>query len=129
MTSPADVCRQYLESFATRDPEQVAAHVADAFVNEHTSALGAGCIGKAEYLRRLPGFIASMPELRYEVERQITDGDQVANAYTLHAVVNDRQIAIRGMMRITVSDGLVQDRTDYWDSQLFLQQAGLEPST
>lgn len=128
MTSPADVCRRYLESFSTRDPEQVAAHVADSFVNEHTSALGAGCVGKDEYLRRLPGFIASMPELRYEVERQIAEGDQVANAYTLHAVVNDRPIAIRGMMRITVRDGLVQDRTDYWDSKLFLQQAGLEPS-
>ena len=128
MTGPADVCRSYLESFSTRDPEAVAAHVADGFVNEHTSALGSGCVGKAEYLRRLPGFIASMPELRYEIEQQISEGDQVANAYVLHARVNDRDIAIRGMMRITVRDGLVADRTDYWDSKLFLQQAGLEPT-
>lgn len=126
MNSPADVCRRYLESFATHDPELVAAHVADGFINEHTSALGSGCVGKDEYLRRLPGFMASMPELRYEIERQIADGDQVANAYVLHARVNDRPIAIRGMMRITVRDGLILDRTDYWDSKLFLQQAGLE---
>lgn len=128
MSTAADVCRSYLESFSTRDPERVAAHVADGFVNEHTSALGAGCVGKDEYLRRLPNFIASMPELRYEIERQIVDGDQVANAYTLHAVVNERPIRIRGMMRITVRDGLVVDRTDYWDSKLFMQQAGLEPA-
>lgn len=126
MTSPADVCRRYLESFATGDPEVIAAHVAEGFVNEHTAALGSGCTGKAEYLRRLPGFIASMPGLRYEIERQICDGEQVANAYTLHATVNDRPIRVRGMMRITVRDGLVQDRTDYWDSKVFLQQAGLD---
>jgi ketosteroid isomerase-like protein len=30
------------------------------------------------------------------------------------------------MMRITVRDGLITDRTDYWDSKSFLLQAGLE---
>lgn len=129
MSSPADVCRSYLEAFATGDPQRIAAHVADGFVNEHTSALGSGCEGKVEYLRRLPGFLASMPGLRYEIERQISDGDQVANAYVLRARVNDRDISIRGMMRITVRNGLIQDRTDYWDSKSFLQQAGLEPTT
>lgn len=126
MTSPADVCRSYLESFATGEPDRIAAHVADGFVNEHTAALGSGCTGRDEYRRRLPGFIASMPGLRYEIERQICEGDQVANAYTLHATVNGRAISVRGMMRITVRDGLVQDRTDYWDSKVFLQQAGLD---
>ena len=126
LSSPAEICRKYLEAFGTGDPDVVASFVSENFVNEHTSALGSGCTGKDEYRRRLPGFIASMPELRYEIESQITEGDQVANAYTLRARVNDREIAIRGMMRITVRDGLITDRTDYWDSKLFLQQAGLE---
>lgn len=126
MSSPADICRRYLESFATGDPDVVASFVSNDFVNEHTSALGSGCQGKDEYRRRLPGFIASMPGLSYEVESQIAEGDQVANAYTLRARVNERDIAVRGMMRITVRDGLITDRTDYWDSKSFLQQAGLE---
>ena len=126
MSSPADICRGYLEAFATGDADLVASFVTDDFVNEHTSALGSGCTGKDEYRKRLPGFIASMPQLRYEIERQIADGNEVANAYTLHARVNDRDIAIRGMMRITVRDGLISDRTDYWDSKLFLRQAGME---
>jgi ketosteroid isomerase-like protein len=104
----------------------VASFVSNDFVNEHTSALGSGCQGKDEYRRRLPGFIASMPGLSYEVESQIAEGDQVANAYTLRARVNERDIAVRGMMRITVRDGLITDRTDYWDSKSFLLQAGLE---
>lgn len=127
MSSPADICRRYLESFATGDPDVVASFVSEDFINEHTSALGSGCQGKDEYRRRLPGFIASMPGLRYEVESQITEGDQVANAYTLRARVNERDIEVRGMMRITVRNGLITDRTDYWDSKSFLQQAGLEP--
>ena len=127
MSSPADICRRYLESFTTGDPDVVASFVSEDFINEHTSALGSGCQGKDEYRRRLPGFIASMPGLSYEVESQITEGDQVANAYTLRARVNEREIAVRGMMRITVRDGLITDRTDYWDSKSFLQQAGLEP--
>lgn len=127
MSSPADICRRYLESFATGDPDVVASFVSEDFINEHTSALGSGCQGKDEYRRRLPGFIASMPGLSYEVESQITEGDQVANAYTLRARVNEREIAVRGMMRITVRNGLITDRTDYWDSKSFLQQAGLEP--
>ena len=127
MSTPADICRRYLESFATGDPDVVASFVSEDFVNEHTSALGSGCKGKDEYRRRLPGFIASMPGLSYEVESQIAEGDQVANAYTLRARVNEREIAVRGMMRITVRDGLITDRTDYWDSKSFLQQAGLEP--
>ena len=126
MSTPADICRRYLESFATGDPDVVARFVSNDFVNEHTSALGSGCQGKDEYRRRLPGFIASMPGLSYEVESQIAEGDQVANAYTLRARVNERDIAVRGMMRITVRDGLITDRTDYWDSKSFLQQAGLE---
>jgi len=126
LSSPADICRRYLESFATGDPDVVASFVSNDFVNEHTSALGSGCQGKDEYRRRLPGFIASMPGLSYEVESQIAEGDQVANAYTLRARVNERDIAVRGMMRITVRDGLITDRTDYWDSKSFLQQAGLE---
>ena len=127
MSSPADICRRYLESFATGDPDVVASFVSEDFINEHTSALGSGCQGKDEYRRRLPGFIASMPGLSYEVESQITEGDQVANAYTLRARVNERDIEVRGMMRITLRDGLITDRTDYWDSKSFLQQAGLEP--
>jgi ketosteroid isomerase-like protein len=126
LSTPADICRRYLESFATGDPDVVASFVSNDFVNEHTSALGSGCQGKEEYRRRLPGFIASMPGLSYEVESQIAEGDQVANAYTLRARVNERDIAVRGMMRITVRDGLITDRTDYWDSKSFLLQAGLE---
>jgi len=121
-----EVCAAYLAAFGTGNPDAVTALVTDDFVNEHTAALGGGCVGKAEYVRRVPGFLASMPGLRYEVEEIIADGDRAAVAYTLQARVNDRDIAIRGVMRFRVEGALIAHRTDYWDSLVFKQQAGLE---
>ena len=121
----AEVCVSYLQAFATGDPAAVVAHVSDDFVNEHTAALGTGCVGKAEYARRVPGFLASMPQLRYEIE-SVSSGDAfVWVAYTLHAHVNDRDVAVRGAMRFVVAAGLITQRTDYWDSLVFQRAAGL----
>jgi steroid delta-isomerase-like uncharacterized protein len=123
--TPGEVCVSYLASFASGDPERVVAHVTDDFVNEHTAALGSGCEGKDEYTRRVPNFLASMPQLRYEVEDVVADGDRVVAAYTLHTHVNDRDVAVRGVMRFQVRSGLIAKRTDYWDSLVFQQQAGM----
>jgi ketosteroid isomerase-like protein len=123
--SPAELCTSYLAAFATGDPDQIAAHVTDGFVNEHTAALGGGCTGIDEYRERLPKFLASMPELRYELEDVVADGDRVMAAYTMHAVVNERDIAIRGVMRFRVEGDKIAKRTDYWDSLVFKQQAGI----
>lgn len=123
--TPGEVARGYLAAFASGEPETVAAWVTDDFVNEHTAALGSSCSGKSEYLRRLPGFLASMPGLRYEVEDVIEEGSRVAAAYTLRTTVNDRPIAVRGLMRFEVRGDRIARRVDYWDSLVFQRQAGL----
>jgi ketosteroid isomerase-like protein len=121
---PAVVARRYLAAFATADPAQIAGYVTEDFVNEHTSALGGGCVGRAAYLERLPGFLASMAGVRYDVEDVIADGERVAAAYTMHATNDGHPITIRGVMWMHVRDGLVAKRTDYWDSLTFLRQTG-----
>ena len=123
--SPADICRGYLEAFSSGDPDSVAAFVTDDFINEHTAALGGGCVGIDEYRRRLPGFLASMPGLRYDIEDVVAEGQRVFAAYTLRTTVNDRPIAVRGVMHFLVRDGHIAHRTDYWDSLVFQRQAGL----
>ena len=123
--TPADVCRAYLAAFGTGDPDAVTSMVTDDFVNEHTAALGSGCTGKDEYSRRVPGFLASMPGLRYDVEDVAAQGDNVYAAYTLHTHVNDRDVAVRGVMHFRVEGELIAQRTDYWDSLVFQRQAGL----
>lgn len=123
--TPAELCASYLASFATGDADLIASHVAAGFINEHTSALGAGCVGNEEYRRRLPGFIGSMPGLIYNVETITAEGGDVWAAYTLSANVNDRPISIRGAMHFEVDGNLISRRVDYWDSQVFKNQAGL----
>ena len=123
--TPVEVCAAYLSAFATGDPDQITAMVTDDFVNEHTSAIGTGCTGKATYIERVPKFLASMPGLHYDVEDIVADGNRVFAAYTLHTRVNDRDVAVRGVMRFRVRGELIAQRTDYWDSLVFQRQAGL----
>jgi ketosteroid isomerase-like protein len=123
--TPSELCVSYLSAFAAGDAHVIAAHVAEDFVNEHTSALGVGCVGRDEYILRLRAFIESLPRLRYDVEDVVADGQRVVATYTLRAVVNDRDVAVRGAMRFVVREGMISHRTDYWDSLVFQRQAGM----
>ena len=122
--SPAATAAAYLAAFRSGDPDRVADLVTDDFVNDHASALGSGCEGRDEYRRRLPGFLASLPGLRYEVEQLIVDGDTVAAAYRLTATSDGHPVELRGVMVIETRRGLVARRTDYWDALTFLRQTG-----
>ena len=121
---PRAVAASYLASFASGDPEAVAAHVSDGFSNVHTSALGLPSEGKAEYRARLADFLATFAGLTYEAEEIIVEGDRVAAAYVMRARADGKPFEIRGVMRLTVREGLIERRVDYFDSLTFLRQTG-----
>lgn len=117
------VVRSYFESFATGEPDHVAAHVSNDFVNEHTAALGTGCNGRDAYRERLPGFLTDMAGLVYEIEHLVVDGADAAVFYLMRARWHDETpIEVRGAQRLRVVDGLITHRVDYWDSKVFLDQ-------
>ena len=117
------VARAYMASFATGDPDSVAAHVAPGFVNEHTAALGSGCIGRDAYRERLPGFLNDMDGLVYDVEHVVVDGGMAAVFYTMRARwQGETPIEVRGAQRLEIDGGLITHRVDYWDSKVFLDQ-------
>lgn len=118
------VAESYLASFATGDPEAIAAHVSEDFRNEHTSALGEPCRGRASYRERLAGFLERFEGLVYEPEEILVAGDRVAAAYVMRARYKGKPIEIRGVFRMTIVDGLVTHRCDYFDSLSFLRQTG-----
>ena len=131
MDTRGDAVRAYLASFASGDPDAVAACVTDDFVNEHLSELGSGCAGRDEYRRRLPGFLSTFAGARYSIVTlavvAATDpaerGDVIAR-YRFEAAYEGTPIDIPGVMWFDVRDGLVARRTDLWDSLTFLRQTG-----
>lgn len=118
------VAEAYLRALSAADVAAVVALVAEDFVNEHTSELGAGLVGRAAYAARLPGFLAHFAALQYEVIDAITEGDRVAVRYRMTANCDGHPIDIPGVMLFRVVDGLIATRTDVWDSLTFLRQTG-----
>ena len=117
------VARSYMASFATGDPDAVAAHVAENFVNEHTAALGSGCIGRDAYRERLPDFLHDMAGLVYDVEQVVVEGNTAAVFYTMTARwQGGTSIEVRGAQRLQIEADLITHRVDYWDSKVFLDQ-------
>ncbi len=119
---PAGVVRSYLDAFADGDPDAIAAHVGVDFANDHRSTLGVSCRGRHEYRRRLPGFLAAFPGLRYEVIDILAAGDRVVVAYAMHAHPEGDPLVVPGVMWFDVEDGHITRRVDLFDS-------GAVPST
>ena len=95
-SSTEAVVRSYLASFATADPDAIAAHVSDDFANRHTSALGSSCDGRDAYRERLPDFLASMPGLEYGLDELVIDGDRAAAFYTLTGTWGGVPFSVQG---------------------------------
>jgi steroid delta-isomerase-like uncharacterized protein len=127
--APRDVVARYLDALNRHDVEGALACVADDFFNEHTSAIGTSVRGRAAYATRLPEFLATFRDLRYDVEDWIVDGERVAVPYTMRGVVDGCPFAIRGMFRFRVADGAIVHRVDYWDSKDFERQTHTEETS
>ncbi|RBY82757.1 nuclear transport factor 2 family protein [Blastococcus sp. TF02A-26] len=117
----------YLAALNDGDADAVAARVTEDFVNEHTSARGRSLTGRAAYRERLPGFLGTFADLRYEVEELLVDGDRAALAYRMTARMQrdgapEVPVDVRGVFRFRVRDGLVAARADYWDGEVVAAQ-------
>ena len=98
--------------------------MSDDFVNLHTSTLGSPSQGKATYLERLADFLATFAGLNYETTDIVVEGDRAVAAYVMRARVDGTPIEIHGVMRLTITGGLIERRVDYFDSLTFLRQTG-----
>ena len=124
--SNRDIALKFLKSFSTGDPNAIASHVSEDFQNNQISTLGDNCTGRDRYRERLAGFLAGFRDLHYAAEEVIAEDDNVAVAYTMSFEENARPIEIRGVMLMTMADGLITVRTDYWDGLTYLRQTGVD---
>ncbi len=119
-----DAVRRYLDALNGHDPDGLAASVTTDFVNEHTSVGAVSRVGREAYREAVGPFLAQFQGLHYEVEDTIVEADRAAVAYTMTAVVDGHPLAIRGLFRFRVRDGLVAHRVDYWDGTQYQRQIG-----
>ena len=124
--SNRDIALKFLESFSSGDPDAIVSHVAEDFQNNQISILGDDCTGRDAYRKRLVGFLAGFHDLRYSADKVIFEGDDVAVAYTMKFEEHSRPIVIQGAMILTIEDGLITIRTDYWDGLSYLRQTGVD---
>ena len=121
----ADISTSYLRSFSSGDPIVVANHVTDDFENNQMGVFGGSIKGKTAYIQRLKPFLAKFKDLRYSTSNIIAEAEKVALAYDMTCSVDEHPIRMQGVMMITISDGLIRERSDYWDGLSFLMQTGM----
>ena len=64
----------------------------------------------------MPGSLDEFRDLGYDVEDIVGEADKVVVAYTMRASWRgERPVAIRGVCRFRVREGLTVHRVDYWD--------------
>jgi steroid delta-isomerase-like uncharacterized protein len=119
----------YVAALNAGDVDAAAAAVTEDFLNEHASSLGRGLRGRVAYRARLPSFLADFEGLRYEPEAVIVEGQLAAVPYRMTATwLGDRParhpVSLRGVFWLRIRDGLIAERTDYWDSADFHRQTG-----
>ena len=124
--SSREVALSYLRSFSSGEPDQVAAHVTADFDNRQVGVLGSGCQGADAYRERLKEFLSTFRNLNYRIEEVIEEGDKVAVAYVMTFDHGKEPVTIPGVMLMTVRDGLIAERSDYWDGLAYLRQTGQE---
>ena len=121
-----EIALSYLNAFSTGDPEEVARHVTEDFENIQVGRLGTSCVGADNYRERLSGFLSAFKKLNYEIGEVIAEGDKVAATYTMTFIDENRPIEIEGVMIMTIKDGRIVVRKDYWDGLSYQEQSGPE---
>lgn len=126
MNAASVVVQEYLGAFVRADPDEIAGFVATNFHNEHLSSIASSCVGRDEYRRRLPGFLADFAGCSYSVHAVVEQSNgpiaDVVARYDFRATFEGSAIDIPGMMWFTIEKGLITKRTDVWDSGTFFAQ-------
>ena len=68
---------------------------------------------------------AIFPDLRFEVEEQVSEGDRVASRWTLHGTYRGRRVTLQGMTISRFADGRIVEDTGYSDTLGLVRQLGL----
>jgi predicted ester cyclase len=70
-------------------------------------------------------YLALFPDLSFEVEDQVTEGDKVASRWTLHGTHKGRKVELRGIVISRFEDGRIIEDWAASDTLELVRQLGL----
>jgi ubiquinone/menaquinone biosynthesis C-methylase UbiE/ketosteroid isomerase-like protein len=70
-------------------------------------------------------YLALFPDLRFEVDDQVTEGDEVASRWTLHGTHKGREVELRGIVISRFEDGRIIEDWAASDTLELVRQLGL----
>ncbi len=70
-------------------------------------------------------YLAIFPDLRFQVEEQVAEGDRVASRWTLHGTHRGRQVRLTGIVISRVENGRIVEDWAASDTLELLRQLGV----
>jgi predicted ester cyclase len=70
-------------------------------------------------------YLKLFPDLRFEVDEQVTEGDRVASRWTLHGTHRGRRVKLRGIVISRFEDGKIVEDWAASDTMELARQLGL----
>ncbi|HEX7096105.1 MAG TPA: limonene-1,2-epoxide hydrolase family protein [Acidimicrobiales bacterium] len=116
-TDPSTLVATFCEAWSRMDPDELADFFTDDGVY-HNIPLEP-FEGKENIRQGLAGMKALISSIRFEVHRQIAQGDVVMNERTDHIVMGDRTVALPVVGVFEVSGDKIRAWRDYFDMAQF----------
>jgi len=116
-TDPGTLVTQFCEAWVRMDPDELAGYFTDDGVYHNIPM--APLEGRDAIREGLAGMKAMISSIRFEVHRQIVDGDVVMNERTDHIVMGDKTIALPVMGVFEIAGDKIRAWRDYFDMAQF----------
>jgi predicted ester cyclase len=81
-------------------------------------------VGRESFRRQWRGWRAAFPDLRFDVEELVAEGDSVVSRWTLSGT---HRVRVSGMSLDHLASGVIVSGFDAWDALGLRQQLGVVP--
>jgi len=129
-----ELFHRFVEAWNSRDMSGMYAVWSPNLVHHHRN----GDHGRDEVLTLMSGFMEAFPDLRFDVQHVLADGDYVSARMIARAThqtdfagfpATGREVEVTVMGMIRISDGLIVEHWNVMDELALMQQLGLVPRT
>jgi steroid delta-isomerase-like uncharacterized protein len=130
------LARESIEAWSAHDPDRLTKIVDEKFVAE-SDTLPASVNGPRELAQFMNVYVTAFPDLRFEIEQQLADGDFVVTRWIatgthrgvlMNIQPTNRRAVTHGCTVSQFRNGKVIHDWIYWDSGNLLRQLGVLPA-